>query len=129
MSRHSNRLLLLALAVAASACAPKAARTYVAPTANSIDATTEMSYNGEGHVIVVTNRSTVPIVVTGVSLVSCENIKNRCDEATRMKVRVPPGQRKTVLNVRPENPAQGHGFRFTFAWTAEGTDPLAGVTP
>jgi hypothetical protein len=129
MLRRSNPIALLALAAAVAACGPAPVKTYVAPTSNSIDATTEMSYSGEGHVVVVTNRSTVPIVVTGVSLVSCENIKNRCDEGTRMKVRVAPGQRKTVLNVRPENPNRAHGFRFTFAWTAEGTDPLADVTP
>ena len=134
MLRRPIRSSLLPSAAIASlallaACGPKGVKTYVAPSDSTIEALTEMSAGGEAQVIVVTNHSTVPIVVTGVSLVSCENIKNRCNEATRMKVKLAPGQRRTVLTVRPENPQRAHGFRFTWTWSAEGTDPLAGVTP
>ena len=124
-----STLLPLAALAALLACGPKGVKTYVAPSDSSIDIATEMSAGGEAQVIVVTNRSTEPIVVTGVRLVSCENIKNRCDEATRMKVRVAPDQRRIVLTVRPENPQRSHSFRFSWTWSAEGTNPLAGVTP
>ena len=120
-------LLSLTAAVAGGA---KPVQTYVAPTDRSILAATEMSHSGEGQVIVVTNHSTVPIIVTGVSLQSCENIKNRCGEATRMKARIGPRQRRTVLTVRADDPSRGHGFRFSFTWTAEAAEsPLAGVAP
>jgi hypothetical protein len=124
----SSLLPLLALA-AVAACAPKTVQTYVAPTNQTVDAAIEMSHGGEAQVIVVTNRSTVPVVVTGVQLISCENIKTRCDEGHRLKVSVGPGQRRTVMTVRPDNPNRGHGFRFNYTWTAEGTNPLATVTP
>lgn len=90
--------------------------------------TTEMSHGGEGHAVYVTNNSTVPIVVTGVHLYDCDNIRNRC-EPRRIKVEVRPGQRRVIETVRPDSPARGNSFRVRFTWTAEGINPLGEIPP
>lgn len=126
-----TRLVVVA-ALAASflsgACAPKAVRAYVAPTDQTVSVETQMSGDGRGHSVYVTNRSTVPIVVTGIHLYDCENIRNRC-EPRKINVRVEPGDRRLVESVRPESPERSNGFRVRFTWTAAGTNPLAEIPP
>ena len=86
-------------ATLSAACAGGQTRIYVAPTSETIEAHTEITLSGDGQEVYVLNHSSVPIIVTGLSLVNCENIKNRC-EAERLHVRVPPGQRVSLVTVR-----------------------------
>src|SRR5206468_12813092 len=51
----------------------------------------------------VTNRSSVPIEVTGLKLYDCENIRNPCDVAVALKVRLEPGRRQTVYTLKVAN--------------------------
>lgn len=99
----------------ASACSSPRTLVYLAPSNQTVRAATEMAFSGDGQTIYVTNDSSVPIMVTGLRLTDCENIKNRC-ETMRVRVRVDPGRRQAVLTVKPDNPNRGHSFRYTYTW-------------
>ena len=60
-----------------------------APSNETIETGTEMSFGGDGQIVYVYNHSSVPIVVTGLHLIDCENIKNSCD-VQRLRVQVNP---------------------------------------
>ena len=108
-----------ALLAFGGACAPAAQRerVYVAPTNETVIATLEQSGTSEVpvHVVYVANNSTVPIVVFGVVLRDCENVRQRC-ESHRTNVRVGPGQRQSVFRVEPRDARQAFGFRYSFSW-------------
>jgi len=74
-----------------------------------------MTFSGDGHEIYVLNHSTVPIVVTGLSLYDCENIKNRCD-VQRLQVHVQPRQRVVLAIVRPNDKSRPSSFQFRYSW-------------
>ena len=117
MPTLSSRIGVLgAVGVLAAACAGSRERVYVAPSNETIQSGTEMTFGGDGQAIYIVNHSTVPIVITGLRLTSCENVKSRCDETMRLRVRVGPGRRETVHVVRPDNPNRGHSFRFSYTW-------------
>jgi len=97
------------------ACASNRVPLYVAPSSETIDTGTEMTLSGDGQYVYVFNHSSVPIIVTGLHLVACENIKNKC-EVQRLQVRVPPGQRVNLATVRPDNTSRPSSFRFTYTW-------------
>ena len=99
----------------ASACASSRTPVYVAPSSETIESGTEMALTGDGQYIYIVNHSSAAITVTGLHLIDCENIKNRC-EVMRLRVRVPPGQRANLATVRPDNPNRASSFRFTYRW-------------
>jgi LEA14-like dessication related protein len=76
-----------------------------------------MSLGGDGQIVYVYNHSSVPIVVTGLHLIECENIKNSCD-VQRLRIRVPAGQRMNLATVHPDNPNRAYSFRFNYSWEA-----------
>jgi P pilus assembly chaperone PapD len=76
-----------------------------------------MSYGGDGYNIWVMNSSTKTIIVTGVLLRDCENIRSECGAAIRLQVRVEPGRRQTVYLVRVGNKDRASTFRFSYAWS------------
>src|SRR6267154_1523726 len=92
-----------AVVLAVSGCASGAQQVFRAASDDTIQSGSEMSFGGDGFNVYVTNGSTVPIVVTGVRLYECENIKTRCDETVSLKVRVDPGRRQNVYIVRIDN--------------------------
>ncbi len=102
-------------ATLSAACAGGQTRIYVAPTSETIEAHTEITLSGDGQEVYVLNHSSVPIIVTGLSLVNCENIKNRC-EAERLHVRVPPGQRVSLVTVRLNNTSRPSSFDYRYTW-------------
>ena len=99
----------------ASACAANRVPVYIAPSNQTVMAETEMSFSGDGQYIYVTNQSSVPIMVTGLQLVECENIKNRC-EVQHLRTQIPPHQRTNLVLVKPDNTSKPYSFRFHFSW-------------
>ncbi len=115
---------LFGMMALASGCAAKVTeRVYVAPTDQTVTARLEAAMDGKGQYVYVENRSTVPVTVTSLHLRDCENIKTRC-EVTRMRVKLPPGQRQQIGAVRAANPDAGHNFRYSFTWEAENAAPV-----
>ncbi len=96
-------------------CASHGVPVYVAPSSETIEVGTEMSLSGDGQYVYVVNHSSVSIMVTGLHLTDCENIKNRC-EVMRLRVPVRPGQRENLDTVKPDNPNRPSSFRFTYSW-------------
>jgi hypothetical protein len=107
--------LLVSTGMLACSCASNRVLVFVAPTNQTIEAGTEMSFGGDGHVVYVYNHSSVPIVVTGLQLLDCENIKNSCD-VQRLRIQVPAGQRTNIVTVKPENPSRPYSFQFHYSW-------------
>lgn len=107
--------ILSILGSLASACSSSRTLVYVAPSNQTIQSGTEMSYGGDGQHIYIINHSSIPITITGLRLTDCDNIRNRC-ETMRLRVQVEPGQRRNLVLVRPDNPARAHSFRFTYTW-------------
>ena len=99
----------------AGACASNRVPVFVAPSNQSIEAGSEMSFGGDGHVVYVYNHSSAPIMVTGLQLLDCENIKNSC-EVQRLRIQVPAGQRTNIATVKPENPNRPYSFQFHYSW-------------
>ena len=103
---------LIALTVA---CSTGRIPTYVAPSQEAIEAGTEMNYGGDGQFVYVINHASVPITITGLHLIDCENIKNRCDPM-QLRVQVAPGRRENLVTVKADNPSRAYSFRFTYTW-------------
>jgi P pilus assembly chaperone PapD len=101
--------------VATSACSSPRAVVHLAPSNQTVRAATELTFSGDGQHIYVTNSSSVPIMVTGLRLTDCENIKNRC-ETIRLRVLVAPGQRQNLIIVKPDNTNRAHSFRYNYTW-------------
>lgn len=131
MSRFLTRLLaplvpaLAAAVVALPAHAQKAPTRYVAATDATVTSYTEDSQGGRpGHVIWVTNASTVPIVVFGVTLSDCENIKGYCGNS-KVKIRIGPGSRSIVKRVDADDIDKGFRYRSGFSWRPDSSDIAA----
>ena len=101
--------------ILACACASNRVLVFVAPSNQTIEAGSEMSFGGDGHVVYVYNHSSVPIMLTGLQLLDCENIKNSCD-VQRLRIQVPAGQRTNIATVKPENPDRPYSFHFHYSW-------------
>jgi len=105
--------LLVGLALS---CSTGRQPVFLAPSGESIEAGSEMSYGGDGYNVYVMNHSSVPIEVTGLKLYDCENIRNPCDVAVALKVRLEPGRRQTVYTLKVANTERRSSFRFHFTW-------------
>jgi len=114
--RHVFWAAGLAIAsISAGACASNRVAVYVAPSNESIESGSEMSLGGDGQVVYVYNHSSVPIMVTSLQLLDCENIKNHC-EVQHLRMQVAPGQRTNIATVKPENPNRPYSFQFHYSW-------------
>ena len=69
--------------------------------------------NGRDEVF-ATNRSTSPIVITGVRLVSCVNVETSCEATHAQVVHLNGGERKLVLRVRAADATRR--FRYVVQW-------------
>lgn len=110
-----------ALALAIAAALPGACRTaapvVVPPTDKNIVDVLERGESARNmHVLWVTNRSSVPIVVTAVTLLTCENVDQPCDGPILMTRPIAPGHRVVVLRVRPKYESNSFSYDYTFAW-------------
>jgi hypothetical protein len=116
-----QRFLILALLLAASASA-RAQDIFVAPTYNSVLASAEAGIGEEGvQDLIVTNRSTVPIIVFGLTYSACDNLKQSCG-GHRLNIKVPAGQRRNVGRAQPKDHDKGFGYRWTFSFVADSSD-------
>jgi hypothetical protein len=109
----------VAVLVVLAGCAAKVESTFVAPTDRTVVSRLEPGGDGRTH-IVVYNNSSVAVVVNGVTLSGCANVKNRC-ELIRLRVPIKPGQRRSVLIVSRNRAEQGHAFRYSWSWESEAT--------
>jgi hypothetical protein len=119
-----RRLLLSSFLLCASG--PLAAQdVFVAPSVSSILAFTEDGIGeNPAHVLYVVNNSTVPIVVFGVILSQCENVKQPCGSRPT-KIRIAPRRRATVGRVQPRDTERAWEYRWTFSYHADSTDAAA----
>lgn len=111
MRRHIRFAL-----VATLSCAAPPQTAFVAPTpANILGERDILDRGGPVHVLSIRNTSSVPITVTGVLLSECANLRNTCG-LKRLKIQVPPGQRRPVLEVTPAHDRERFTYRWTFQW-------------
>src|SRR5450759_135205 len=119
-----HRILVVAVLLAGSASAA-AQQVFVAPTSRTVVASSEQSGGPDlGHVLYVRNESTVPIIVFGVALRECENIKQWCS-GQRTNIAIPPGQRRTVGHVEPKSLDRSYNYRWSFSYHADSSDAKA----
>jgi hypothetical protein len=113
------RSTTICLAFVIAGCASQGQRVYVAPSNDTITTTTEQGYGSTpSQNIYVVNLSTVPVIVFGVALRDCENIKQGCD-ARPANVKIQGGERRIVLRVEPRNPQNAFSYRFSYSWRPE----------
>ena len=119
-----TRPLVLALLLASSA--PLAAQErFIAPTFASVNAFTEEGVgDNPAHVLYVQNSSTVPIIVFGITLSECENIRQPCG-SRRVKIKVAPNRRVNVGRVEPRDRERGFSYRWNFSFGGDSTDAQA----
>jgi hypothetical protein len=80
------------------------------------DAYTQAMRNDEGSEIYVRNLSSVPIIVTSVTLTSCVNLADPCN-TQYVRVRIPIGDARRVLRVRYR--VGGISSRFLYSYQVE----------
>jgi hypothetical protein len=119
-----HRFLVLAALLAFSASA-SAQQVFVAPTRQTIVGTSEQSSGVDAaHILYVSNESTVPIIVFGVLLTNCENVRQFC-MGQRLHIAIPAGGRRTVGRVDRKNDRLSWTYRWTFSYHADSTDLMA----
>jgi hypothetical protein len=119
-----TRALVLALLLAGSA--PLSAQErFIAPSVASVSAVTEEGVgDNQSHVLYVQNSSTVPIIVFGITLSQCENVRQSCG-SRRVKIKIAPNRRVNVGRVEPRDGERGFGYRWTFSFGGDSTDARA----
>jgi len=118
-------LAKILLAVLLTGCASQGQRVYLAPSNDTITTTTEEGMGSTPvHNIYVINGSTVPIIVFGVALRDCENVKQQC-EPSSTNIKIDGGARRPRVHVGPRNTQQGFSYHFSYSWRPE--KPLTGL--
>jgi hypothetical protein len=117
------RILAAAFILAlTTATAAHAQTVFIAPTTNTVTAVTEEGLGPQPtHVLYVRNLSTVPIVVFGVVLEDCENVRQSCDPR-RVRITVAPRQQRDVGRVSARDESRGFSYRWTFSYQADSSD-------
>jgi hypothetical protein len=119
-----KRLFLFALVLCAGQSLA-AQEIFVAPTARTVVALTEQGIGEDlAQTMLVTNYSTVPIIVFGVVLTACENVKQPCG-SRRTNIRVHPKQRVTIGRVQPRDTERGFSYRWAFSYHPDSADEKA----
>lgn len=114
-------LLIVILALGASTTAG-AQNEFVAPTIRTVLASSEAGYGPEqSHTLYVTNTSTVPIVVFGIVLSNCENVKQSCG-GRPTNITIGAGTRRDVYRVQPRDTEKGFEYRWSFSFRADSSD-------
>jgi hypothetical protein len=119
-----RRLLLSSFLLCVAS--PLAAQdVFIAPSASTVLQFTEDGIGeNPAHVLYVVNNSTVPIVVFGVILSQCENVKQPCGSRP-MKIKVAPRRRSVVGRVQPRDTERAWEYRWTFSYLADSSDAAA----
>jgi hypothetical protein len=117
--------ILVPVLLSVALCTAGAQEIFVAPSLSTVFASSEQGFGpSDAHQLFVTNKSTVPIVVFGVSLAQCENVKQSCG-GRPTKVSVPAGQRRDVFRVQPKDSEKGFSYRWSFSYRADSSDAKA----
>ncbi len=100
---------------------------YVAPDNNTVRTFLE-SARGQVNtrIVRVENLSTVPIVVTQVVLLNCNNVGYVCG-TNDMETTIEPGKRKTVLEVEPGVISRAVSFSYRFRWRHKNKEAILGT--
>jgi hypothetical protein len=122
VSRESRRYfrgvtrygLLLCVLLTACASAPKGP---VAPSNENI--TVRIESRGMDRVLLLTNGSSAPVVVTSLVLYRCENVAMTCGE-TAPNITVPGGQKEVIGRVQPMRAGVAPRFQYTYRWVVPG---------
>ena len=105
--------------VVAGCASPQGKLVYVAPSNDTISVTTEL---GRGSTpsqnIYVVNVSTEPIIVFGIALRQCENVRQQCDTHP-VNIKVNGGDRRIVFRVEPRDVEKAYSYRFNYSWRPE----------
>jgi hypothetical protein len=118
--------VLLGAVTAACASSGSSATSYIAPTLQTVTVHLDAATGSEdADLIVVDNRSTVPINVTSVTLHGCTNIRQLCDQPYKMKERVDGGSQRTIMRVSRSDPYAGSQFSYNFSWQADSGNSIA----
>jgi hypothetical protein len=119
-----QRALVLMLLLAGSA--PLAAQDrFIAPTIYNVSAVTEQGIgDNPAHALYVQNSSTVPVVVFGILLTECENVRQPCG-SHHVKIRVGPNRRVNVGRIEPRDRERGMSYRWTFSYLPDSADAKA----
>jgi hypothetical protein len=119
------RRLIVAWLTFAMAGPLTAQEIFVAPTPQTVFAFTEEGIGeNPAHVLYVVNNSTVPIVVFGVTLSSCDNIRQSCG-SRQTKIKVGAKRRANVGRVEPRDHERAWEYRWTFSYHADSSDAKA----
>jgi hypothetical protein len=103
----------------------RAQDVFVAPTERTVIATTEQSNSDDpAHSLYISNNSTVPIVVFGITLTQCENVKQSCGPR-RTNIKIGAGRRVNVGRVQARDTERGFGYRWNFSYHADSSDAKA----
>jgi hypothetical protein len=122
-SRAALPLAALLLAAACATAAPAGGGAVVEPNETNVVDRLQRG-EAEEQVLWITNRSTVPIVVTAVTLRGCDNVSQPCDGPIHMTVPIGPGERKQVLRIRRQHESGTATFDYSFQWKrADGAAP------
>jgi hypothetical protein len=119
-----HRLLIVCLA--ALALEPLEAQDrFVAPNERSVVSYTEQGNSDDAvHMLYVSNNSTVPIVVFGISLTACENVRQSCG-ARRTNFKIGAGRRVNVGRVQARDTERAFGYRWGISYHADSSDAKA----
>jgi hypothetical protein len=117
------RIVVAALVALLTTASPVRAQTvFIAPTSNTVTGSIEEGFGPpQTHVLYVRNLSTVPIVVFGVALRDCENIRQSCD-ARRVRITVAAGQQRDVGRVSAHDESRAFTYRWSFSYQADSSD-------
>ena len=119
-----QRTILLCLVVLAVEPI-RAQDVFVAPTNWTVVGSTEQSNSDDpAHSLYVSNNSTVPIVVFGVSLTECENVRQSCGPR-RTKIKIDAKRRTNVGRVEARDKERGFSYRWTFSYVADSSQQAA----
>jgi hypothetical protein len=98
---------------------------FIAPTIYNVSAVTEQGIgDNPAHALYVQNSSTVPVVVFGILLTECENVRQPCG-SHHVKIRVGPNRRVNVGRIEPRDRERGMSYRWTFSYLPDSADARA----
>ena len=100
----------------------KAQDKFIAPNEYTVIPLTEQSNSDDPvHVLYVSNNSTVPIVLFGITLSSCENVRQSCG-SRRTKIRIDAGRRANVGRVEARDKERAFSYRWAISYHADSSD-------
>ncbi len=103
----------------------KAQDRFIAPNQYTVVALTEQSNSDDPvHMMYVSNNSTVPIVVFGITLTACENVRQSCG-SRRTNIKIGAGHRVNIGRVQARDTERAFGYRWTFSYHADSSDAKA----